>query len=163
MYKKILVAVDGSPCSNVALDESLRMASGLGAELVIVNVIDNGYLKYDLGYVDMSEVRAGLIQSGQELLAEAQAKADAKHVRAHTVLVDEILAMGDIARELEQVVESTQAELVVLGTHGRRGLRRMLLGSVAEGLVRQCKVPVLLVRTPPEAGEGNEEGNEEGK
>jgi len=154
MYKKILVAVDGSPCSNVALDEALRMASALGAELVIASVIDNGYLKYDLGYVDMSDVRSGLIKSGQELLAEAQAKADAKQVRAHTVLVDEILAMGDIARELEQVAESTQAELVVIGTHGRRGLRRMLLGSVAEGLVRQCKVPVLLVRTPPEAEAG---------
>jgi nucleotide-binding universal stress UspA family protein len=114
-------------------------------------VIDNGYLKYDLGYVDMSDVRDGQIDAGEEMLAHARAVASEAGVRASTVMVDEILAMGDIAGEIEQVVEQSHAELVIIGTHGRRGLKRLLLGSVAEGLVRQCVVPVMLVRPAPAA------------
>lgn len=150
MYKKILVAVDGSPCSNVALDEAIRVAGGCGAQLLIAHVIDDGYMKYDLGYADLTELRTQLIQSGRELLDKAEEQAKVQHVRAYTTMVDDIVGMGDIAREIEQLVETSQAELVVIGTHGRRGLRRLLLGSVAEGLVRQCKVPVMLVRSPQE-------------
>ncbi|CAG9165958.1 Putative universal stress protein [Cupriavidus laharis] len=150
MYKKILVAVDGSHCSDLALDQAIGLAATCGAELQVVHVIDNGYLKYDMGYVDLTDLRAGLIKGGEELLAQAREKAKAGHVSCKTVMVDEILALGDIAHQIRQLVESSGAQLVVIGTHGRHGMRRLLLGSVAESLVRLCPVPVLLVRAPEE-------------
>lgn len=150
MYKRILVAVDGSHCSDLALDHAIGLAAICDAELQVVHVIDNGYLKYDMGYVDLTDLRAGLIKGGEELLAEAREKAKARHVRCQTVMIDEIVALGDIAHQIRQLVESSAAELVVLGTHGRHGMSRLLLGSVAESLVRQCPVPVLLVRAKDE-------------
>lgn len=146
MYKRILVAIDGSHCSDLALDHAIGLAAICDAELQVVHVIDNGYLKYDMGYVDLTDLRAGLIKGGEELLAEAREKAKARHVRCQTVMIDEIVALGDIAHQIRQLVESSAAELVVLGTHGRHGVSRLLLGSVAESLARQCPVPVLLVR-----------------
>ncbi|ODV42773.1 universal stress protein UspA [Cupriavidus sp. UYMMa02A] len=151
MYKKILVAVDGSHCSDLALDHAIGLAVICDAELQLVHVIDNGYLKYDMGYVDLTDLRSGLIKGGEDLLAQAQEKAKAAHVRCQTVMIDEIVAMGDIAHQIRQLVEDSTAELVVLGTHGRHGVSRLLLGSVAESLVRQCPVPVLLVRAKGEA------------
>jgi nucleotide-binding universal stress UspA family protein len=151
MYKRILVAVDGSHCSDLALDHAIGLAAICDAELQVVHVIDNGYLKYDMGYVDLTDLRAGLIKGGEALLAEAQEKAKARHVRCQTVMIDEIVALGDIAHQIRQLVESSAVELVVLGTHGRHGVSRLLLGSVAESLARQCPVPVLLVRAAGEA------------
>ena len=150
MYKKILVAVDGSHCSDLALDHAIGLAAICDAELQVVHVIDNGYLKYDMGYVDLTDLRAGLIKGGEDLLAEAQEKAKARHVRCQTIMIDEIVALGDIAHQIRQLVDDSAAELVVLGTHGRHGMSRLLLGSVAESLARQCPVPVLLVRATSE-------------
>ncbi|KWR76390.1 universal stress protein [Cupriavidus sp. IDO] len=143
MYTKMLVAIDGSQCGDRALDEAIGIAGACGAELEIVHVIDSGY--------ELVEVRAGLVRRAQELLAAAQAKAEAGNVRCHVVLVDEILALGDVANQIRQAVEASHAQVVVVGTHGRRGVSRLLMGSVAEGLVRQCTVPVMLVRAPQEA------------
>jgi nucleotide-binding universal stress UspA family protein len=150
MYKRIFVAVDGSHCSDLALDHAIGLAALCDADLQVVHVIDNGYLKYDMGYVDLTDLRAGLIKGGETLLAEAQEKAKARHVRCQTVMIDEIVALGDIAHQVRQLVESSAAELVVLGTHGRHGVNRLLLGSVAESVARQCPVPVLLVRAKDE-------------
>jgi nucleotide-binding universal stress UspA family protein len=143
MYKKILVAIDGSHCSDRALEEAIGIAGACSAELEIVHVIDSGY--------ELAEVRAGLVKRGQELLAAAQAKAEARNLRCHVVMFDDIVALGDIANQIQQVVEDGHAQLVVIGTHGRRGVTRLLMGSVAEALVRQCKVPVMLVRAQQEA------------
>jgi len=148
MFDKILVAVDGSHGSDLALEQAIGLAALCGAQLEIVHVIDNGYLKYDMGYADLSNLRAGLIKGGQELLAAASAKAEARQVRCNVVMIDEILALGDIAHQIQDLVRARHAQLVVLGTHGRHGVRRLLLGSVAEGVVRECTVPVLLVRSP---------------
>jgi nucleotide-binding universal stress UspA family protein len=148
MYNKILVAVDGSESSERALAEALRLAAALGSELTVVHVIDNSYLRYEVGYVDLTDLRAGLLEGGQILLDEAKAKAAARQVACSTLMVDEPLALGDVAHAIEQAARQTGAELLVVGTHGRRGVRRLLMGSVAEGLVRQCRQPVLLVHAP---------------
>lgn len=148
MYSKILVAVDGSACANRALEEALRLANALGSELTLVHVIDSNYLRYEVDYVDLTDLRASLVAGGQVLLNEAKAKAAAQKVACNTLMVDEPLALGDVANAIEQVAKQMGAELLVVGTHGRRGVRRLLMGSVAEGLVRQCRLPVLLVHTP---------------
>ncbi|MCY0852724.1 universal stress protein [Cupriavidus sp. D39] len=148
MYKVIMVAVDGSKCSTLALDEAVRMARACDADLEIIHVVDNSYLKYDVGSFDVGDLRKSLIESGQKLLAEAQATAHAQGVRNKTRLVDNLLALGDVSIAIEQAAQECGAELIVVGTHGRRAMRRVLLGSVAEALVRECSAPVLLVREP---------------
>jgi len=141
MYKKILVAIDGSACGDRALDEAIGIAQACQAELEILHVIEGGYEQ---------EVREGLVRAGRKLLAEAQARAEARSVVCHVVLSDEQEVPGDVASLVSQALASSHAQLLVLGTHGRRGLRRLLMGSVAEGMVRHSLVPVLLVRVPEE-------------
>ncbi len=146
MYSKILVAVDGSESADRALAESLLLAATMGSELTVVHVIDNSYLRYEVGYA--ADLRASLLADGQTLLDEAKAKAAAQQVTCKALMVDKAQSLGDVASAIEQVAEQTGAELLVLGTHGRRGVRRLLMGSVAETLVRQCHQPVLLVQAP---------------
>ncbi|MFP3889497.1 universal stress protein [uncultured Ralstonia sp.] len=146
MYDKILVAVDGSQTGEQALDEAIRLAARLGAELSIVHVIDSGYVKYDVGYLDTRGLTETLVAQGKAILSQAQAKAEQAGVRVRTLLEDDPLAAFDIGMAIEDAAHAAGAQLLVLGTHGRRGVRRLLLGSVAEGLVRQSALPVLLVR-----------------
>lgn len=138
MFEKILVAIDGSPRSARALDEAIGMAQACHAELEILHVIESGY--------EQDEVHEGLVRAGHKLLEKAQAKADAGHVPCHAVLSDEKQVLGDVVDQICRELASCHAQLLVLGTHGRRGVRRMLMGSVAEGLVRHSTVPILLVR-----------------
>ncbi|QQX89868.1 universal stress protein (plasmid) [Cupriavidus necator] len=146
MYQSILVAIDGSACADRALDEAIRLASLCEVTLEIVHVVDNSYLKYDMGYGNLADLRPDLVEGGRKLLANAEARAHAGQVACHTQLVDEILALGDIAMAIDAEAQRTHADLVVVGTHGRRGVRRLVMGSVAEGVVCRSTVPVLLVR-----------------
>ncbi|KHK58295.1 universal stress protein UspA [Ralstonia sp. A12] len=152
MYDRILVAVDGSPTADRALDEAIQLARKLDAELVIAHVIDNSYLKYDVGYIDVSRFTEILIESGKQIVATAKAKAEKAGVRVKAQVVDDPFGSFDVGLAIEQAASDADAKLVVLGTHGRRGFRRLLLGSVAESVTRQSKLPVLLVRAvPPES------------
>lgn len=149
MYDRILVALDGSATADRALDEAIRLARKLDTELVIAHVIDNSYLKYDVGYLDVSGFTEMLIGSGKQIVADAHAKAETAGVRASTVVVDDPLGTFDVGEAIEQAAHDANAQLLVLGTHGRRGFRRFLLGSVAESVVRRSSLPVLLVRAEP--------------
>ncbi|CAJ0779516.1 Putative universal stress protein [Ralstonia condita] len=146
MYDRILVAVDGSETADRALDEAIQLALKLDSELVIAHVIDNSYLKYDVGYIDVRGFTDALIDQGKQFVAAGRAKAEKAGVRVKTVVVDDPIGTFDIGYAIEQTAHDTDAQAIVLGTHGRRGFRRMLLGSVAESVVRQSRLPVLLVR-----------------
>ncbi|MGC5887496.1 universal stress protein [Ralstonia pseudosolanacearum] len=151
MYDKILVAVDGSPTGDRALDEAIQLAGKLGAELVIAHVIDNAYLKYDVGYIDVRGFTEMLTEQGKKIVTSARAKAEKAGVRASSVVVDDPIGTFDIGFAIEQTAQDVGAQAIVLGTHGRRGFRRLFLGSVAESVARQSTLPVLLVRAiPPE-------------
>lgn len=146
MYQIILVAIDGSDCADRALEEAIRLTSLCGATLEIVHVVDNNYLEYDTGYGNLAELHPALVEGGRKLLADAYARAHARRVACHTQLVNEVLTFGDTATAIDAHAQRVHADLVVVGTHGRRGVRRLVMGSVAEGVVCRSKVPVLLVR-----------------
>ena len=146
MYDRILVALDGSETADRALDQAIELASKLDAELVIVHVIDNSYLKYDVGYIDVRGFTEALIDQGKQIVATGRAKAEKAGVRVKTMVVDDPIGTFDMGYAIEQAAHDVDAKAIVLGTHGRRGFRRMLLGSVAEAVVRQSRLPVLLVR-----------------
>ncbi|WP_321937748.1 universal stress protein [Paraburkholderia sp. J8-2] len=149
MYEKILVAFDGSETSKLALDEALRMAQLTGARLCVAHVID-AVAPFGMG---LTYVPVELLASYRE---EAKARLEAARSEAKAAGVDCETQMQDVGSVTQSVADSLQAcasrfgaQLVVLGTHGRRGVRRAFLGSVAEEFVRNAPCPVLLVRGGP--------------
>jgi nucleotide-binding universal stress UspA family protein len=143
-YRRILAAVDGSEAAAAGLREALRLARSEAAELCILHVVNEGIPYTPLAGAPPMNLLQVMQDSGRRVLEEARAQAAKAGVPATTLLVetaDRGAAAGILAQARKQ-----RAELVVLGTHGRRGLRRLLLGSDAEQVVREASVPVLLVR-----------------
>ncbi|MGO4155674.1 universal stress protein [Cupriavidus sp. YAF13] len=145
-YKKIVVAVDGSATSDLALAEAIRIAGTGGAQVLALYVVDNGQLMFDVAYYDPTPVLQALTDSGERALAAAAQRLGAQGVRHETRLVAQQAVGGDIASAVNDAAAEWGADLIVIGTHGRRGVRRLVLGSVAESVIRQASVPVLLVR-----------------
>jgi len=144
-YRRILVAVDGSPAAQRGLREAIRLAKAQRARLFILHVVNEFYAyDYMAGAAAGADVMALLRDAGRRILARAQAAARKQGVRAATVMREIVggAAADPIAREARRL----RADLIVLGTHGRRGVRRLVLGSDAEQVVRTATVPVLLVR-----------------
>lgn len=144
-YDRILVAVDGSEAGAAGLREALRLAKSEGAELCILHVVNEAVFYTPLAGAPPVDLVAVMQQSGRRILDEARAQAEKAGVRASTVLLqsaDRTAAGGIVDQARKQ-----RAELLVLGTHGRRGLRRLVLGSDAEQVVRDSPLPVLLVRS----------------
>jgi len=144
MYERILVPVDGSAPSMLGLREAIRFASRHGGKLHLVHVVDELPAVEPPGGGPATElVLAQLRSAGEELLASAAAEARAAGVAADSRLIEEFGGAAG-ARIVEEARE-WGAELIVCGTHGRHGLRRILMGSDAEYVVRRSPVPVLLV------------------
>jgi nucleotide-binding universal stress UspA family protein len=147
MYKRILVPTDGSETANAGLRESCKLAKEQGAQLRIVHVVDELLVVspelYGGVYDTISEQ---LREAGALVLARAQSLAREGGLTAETQLVE---AMGGPAGErVIKAAKDWPADLIVCGTHGRRGLRRIVLGSDAEFIVRHSPVPILLIRCP---------------
>jgi nucleotide-binding universal stress UspA family protein len=147
-YRRILVAVDGSNAANRGLREAIRLAKEERAQLFILHVVNEFYaLAIPEAGAAAVDIVPTLRESGRKVLARAEAAAAKEGVKPKTVLRETVggAAADDIVREARK----QRADLIVLGTHGRRGLRRLVLGSDAEQVVRTSPVPVLLVRATP--------------
>ncbi|HEX5337573.1 MAG TPA: universal stress protein [Gallionella sp.] len=145
MYQRILVPVDGSTTSDRALQEAIKLANGQG-RLRLVHVIEESYPLDAEGYayIDYAALQEAVRHSGERALARARKTAEQVGV---TVESAQLEAGGERVETLiDAEAKSWAADLIVIGTHGRSGLSRLLLGSVAEGVVRGASVPVLLVR-----------------
>lgn len=146
-YRKIVVAVDGSGPSNKGLREAIRLARANGAQLVLVHVVNEFYAFATLdGVAPGADLVPALREGGKRVLARAKALAEKEGVRAKTVLRETL--GGPAADPIVREARRERADLIVVGTHGRRGVRRVVLGSDAEQIVRASPVPVLLVRAP---------------
>jgi len=149
MYKRILAALDGSRGARLALDEAIKVARAADATVTAVCVIGHAGQTVDVGagFVDelTARTRAGDIATAA--LEEANDLFKQQNVRGIARAVD---AYGEgIAQVLSRVAGECEADLVVMGTQGRHGVRRVLLGSVAESFLRLTDIPVLLVRHDP--------------
>jgi nucleotide-binding universal stress UspA family protein len=148
MYQRILVPYDGSAASTLGLDEAIKIAKLTGASLLILHVLNESAFVsgFDAVPIYAGEAIAVAKKSAEELLAGGCARAAASGVTADSRLLENF-----VSRLSELVVEQIQdwkADLVVIGSHGRRGFQRLLLGSDAEQILRAATVPVLLVRAP---------------
>ncbi len=146
MYKRILVSVDGSETSERALHEAISLATKLQGQLHIVHAIELINVSWDAELPDPADIWDLMIKSGAEILSRSEATARAAGVNFDTKLI-EITSLGQrIPEAIANEADIWSADLIVIGTHGRRGLSRLLLGSVAEGVVRVATKPVLLIR-----------------
>lgn len=146
-YKRILVPVDGSKTSKAGLREAISLAKGQGAALQLVHVVDQHYIAM-MGLdsaAGLSDMMDSMKRSGQGILRDAQAAARKAGLQASTVLLETLT--GPAADPIIRQAKKSRADLIVLGTHGRRGVRRLLMGSDAEQIVRNSPVPVMLVRS----------------
>ena len=145
MYQKILVPIDGSSTSRQGLSEAIRLAKYHKARVRLIHVVDVFIVTPTLEggpYVD--DIQKSFREDGRRLLEKAEAL-----VRKHGITVDSVMFEIVGAQAAEIIVEQARkwrADIVVIGTHGRRGLRRLVMGSDAEEVVRTSPVPVLLVR-----------------
>lgn len=146
MYQRILVPYDGSATSTRGLDEAIRLAKLTGASVRLLHMIE--VLRFAKGFETaqayVSEVIPFMKQAGERTLEEGKARVENAGVKADTILVDNIATR--LFEAVDDQVKTWGADLVVIGTHGRRGVGRLLLGSDAEQIVRTAPVPVLLVR-----------------
>jgi nucleotide-binding universal stress UspA family protein len=149
MYSRILVAVDGSANSAHALQHAAGLAKGLSASLRLIHVVDMGLMPYgpELG-VDIDTLLESRYAAVEKLLADARDSVKQTGLEVETQLLDTVKPTVHVATTIAEAAVSWPADLVVLGTHGRRGMERWLLGSVAEGVARRSTVPVLLVPMP---------------
>ncbi|MFZ2852699.1 MAG: universal stress protein [Rhodocyclaceae bacterium] len=148
MYTRIMVAIDSSATAGKALKEAIQLAKSVGAALCIVHAEDESLLEqHGMGigsFIDVDKAESAIRAAAGQLLDEAVALATAQGVTAEQRLfesgkkrVPDLIAEGATA---------WQADLIVVGTHGRRGFERMIVGSVAEKLVRVAGTSLLLVR-----------------
>lgn len=149
MYKRILVPIDGSQTANRGMAEAIKLAKDQKAALRLLHVVDQAALaRYPEATLYGADLPKVLEKQGQEILAKAEAA-----VREHGLKVDTVFhrKLARVADVIIQQAEKWPADIIVLGTHGRRGVDRLVLGSDAELVVRASPVPVLLIRskTPP--------------
>ena len=151
MYSRLLVPLDGSATAELALHHAAALARLSGATLVLLHVIEE--MKHCNGFerpqVYVEQVRPGFLAAGQALLDAAAARLRGQGLTVETLLIE---SKGErVSALVAQQALSARCDLVVLGTHGRRGVDRLLLGSDAEQVARIAPVPVMLVRQPPSA------------
>ena len=149
MYDSILVAIDGSETSDRALQEAIDLATDQKAALRILHVIDvsPAYLSVDTPY-PFVEYQQAMQAAGEKLLANRLDKARHFGVKVDSKLIAIEMYGEHIYDVIEEQSKQWPADLIVIGTHGRRGARHLMLGSVAEGLIRVATRPVLLIRGP---------------
>ncbi|WP_148715928.1 universal stress protein [Chitinolyticbacter meiyuanensis] len=147
MYQRILVPVDDSETSAAAVQEATRFACEQRAVIRLVHVIDLAQFAWSANeFLDVPQLQEALRNSGKQLL-ERHAEA----LRAAGLAPEQELLEawgGNLAHTIVEDAKKWNAELIAMGTHGFGGLTHLLLGSVAEGVMRSTVVPVLLVRTP---------------
>ena len=145
MFKRIIVAVDGSTTSTRALRAAIALAREHQAKLCIAHVVDLVALFVESPY-DSSEYEAAVRKAGEQFLKRAVAIAHKAGIDAETRLLEVEQIPDRSANEIVRAARQWKADLIVIGTHGRRGVSRLFLGSVAESVLRIATTPVLLIR-----------------
>lgn len=131
VFETIMVPSDGSKYSLKAEDVAISVAKNFKAKLVVVHIIDEKLI-YPFEVLE---------EEGNEILDKAASKS-----RKQGVDVEQVLIVGNPIHDMAKIVEKTGADMVVIGTHGKTGLTKILMGSVAENTLKTVKIPILLVK-----------------
>ncbi|PWY54317.1 universal stress protein [Legionella qingyii] len=142
MYKQIMVAVDDSNASTLALKEAIKLAKNQNSKIWMIHIIDTLYE----GDVDRKSFIELTRQKGQEVLNSMKKILSRSKIEFEMKLTELTPSKPKIAEKLVNEATALSADLIVIGTHGRRGIHHILTGSIAEEIIRISKTPVLLVR-----------------
>lgn len=147
MYKRIAVAVDGSKTSDKALQEAMDLASETGSKILLLHVCEEMPAMWEPGGLNMmptQDIMQVITDAGKELLAKLEQQVAGRGLAVETRLTE---TMGGRAGSIiSEEAQKWNADLLVVGTHGRKGVDHILMGSVAEGVIRTAAMPVLLIR-----------------
>jgi nucleotide-binding universal stress UspA family protein len=141
-YRNIVIATDGSENSKRAISYGIEIAKLSGATVHALYVVDTVYfssIPMDAGWETMYETLRG---EGEKAISEVKERGEIAGVEVREVLLE-----GHPSNEIINFADNNNADLIVVGTLGKTGLDRFLMGSVAEKVVRGSKVPVLVVRS----------------
>lgn len=144
MYQRILIPVDGSATSSCALQEAIKLAREHSAQLELVHVYEDILYWLDESYINYTELQETIRLNAEKLLVTAQAEVIQANLSVETKLLE--AKNNRIENVIITEAERWHADLIVIGTHGRSGFSRLMLGSVAEGIARLSSIPVLLIR-----------------
>ncbi len=146
MYHRLFVPIDGSPTSVKGLDHAIALAADQRATLHVFHVVDFHWLAYaDAAPIAIEDTTQSFIrEQGRKLLEDASRRAREASVTVTSAMTDAFT--GSVASYLLDEIRKVKPDLVVMGTHGRRGIKRLFLGSDASAVASLSDVPVLLVR-----------------
>jgi nucleotide-binding universal stress UspA family protein len=147
MYKHILAAVDGSDTSNLALAEAIKLVKEQQAALRLIHVVDESpiYLTTDAMYA-LADFQTAMREAGKKALAASTATARQAGVEAETKFIVLDGLTKRVCDAINDEAKAWPADLIVIGTHGRRGFNHFMLGSVAESVIRLAAKPILVIR-----------------
>ena len=142
--KRILVPIDFTETSDKAFDFALELAERFGASVTAMHAYEIPVIGFpDGALVATVDIATRIQESGRKGLDAAVAAR-----KARGIPIDSVLREGPAWEEIRALAEEMPADIIVIGTHGRRGIARALLGSVAENVIRTTKVPVLTIHGP---------------
>jgi len=147
MYQRILVATDGSKLSQKAVDDAISLAASLGAELIALKVVPRYPQSYFEGSIplsaqDVARVEQQWTDEGHEVVEAVKQAGDAQGVK-----VKAIIARSDVVSDaLIAAAKKHKADLIVMASHGRKGVKRLLLGSETQQVLTHSEIPVLVLR-----------------
>lgn len=147
MYKQILCPIDGSPSSKRGMVEAIQLAKDQNAKLRFLHVVDTFYPMMDVtAGLNVIEIAEALNKNGKKILKKAVDAAQKEGLTAEAEIRESV---GEaVAQFIVSEAKKWPADLIVMSTHGLRGIERLVMGSDAETVVRTSYVPVLLVRSP---------------
>jgi len=147
MYQRVLVPVDGSHTATLGLQEAIRIAIDQRARLKVISVIDGFIIAQNFeGLIFADDMVGALRESSKKAINNALALVKKHGLKAEASTFETV---GErVADVIVREARKWKADLIVIGTHGRRGVQRMVLGSDAEAVLRTSPVPVLTVRSP---------------
>ena len=147
MYQRILVPLDGSHTSTLGLQEAIRIALDQQARLRLISVVDEFVVTQNVeGFVNIGDLIDTLRDAGRKVIANGLALTRKHDIKAEASLRETM--GGRVSDVIVREAKKWKADLIVMGTHGRRGINRIVLGSDAEAVLRSAPVPVLMVRSP---------------
>jgi nucleotide-binding universal stress UspA family protein len=147
MYRKILVATDGSQLSKKAVASGIELAAATGAELVALNVVPRYPTSYFEGGVsipteEVAKTERRWSQRAQEIVDAVRGQAEARGVKSRSVIAHSDL----VAESIMQAAKRNKCDLIVMASHGRKGIKRVLLGSETQHVLTHSAIPVLVLR-----------------
>ena len=147
MYKRIAVAIDGSKTSDTALNEAINLAVELGSTLLLLHVCEELPILWEpdgMSVVPIQDIIKVIEDAGNALLKKCKEQVANRGIAVEAKLVETV--GGHIGSVISDETKKWNADLLVVGTHGRKGFQHLLMGSVAEGVIRTASIPVLMVR-----------------